>query len=53
MRRLLYALIGYPTAGIGIYYTFFGNQNFYGIFILVLGLFGILSDICYKKFRLG
>ena len=49
MRRFIIASIAYLTTGIGVYHTFFGGSKIYGLFILIMGLLGILSDIFYKK----
>jgi hypothetical protein len=49
MKRLIIAFIAYLTTGIGVYHTFFGGSNYYGLLILMLGLIGILFDFNFKK----
>jgi len=49
MRRFIIASIAYLTTGIGVYHTFFGDFELYGLLILMIGLLGILSDIFYRK----
>ena len=49
MRRFIIASIAYLTTGIGVYHTFFGGFELYGLLILMIGLLGILSDIFYRK----
>ena len=49
MKRFIIATIAYLTTGVGVYHTFFGSSKIYGLFTLIIGLLGILSDIFYKK----
>ena len=48
MKRFFLRLIVYPTAGIGVYHTFFDNDNGFGIFIFIIGILGILYDLFQK-----
>jgi hypothetical protein len=49
MNRFNIAFIAYSTTGIGIYQTFFGKSELYGLLILMVGLIGVLYDVFYKK----
>jgi hypothetical protein len=49
IKRWIIAAIAYMTTGIGVYHTLFGSSTLFGLFFLMIGLVGILSDIFYKK----
>lgn len=51
MKRYIMAAIAYIITGIGVYHTFFGGANIYGLLILIIGLIGILSDIFNEKLK--
>lgn len=51
MKQCLTVSVSYLVAGIGSYYIFSGEVNFYSIVILLLGLSGILSDVFDKKWN--
>ena len=38
MRRFIIVSIAYLTTGIGVYHTFFGGFELYGLLILMIGL---------------
>ncbi len=45
MRKNVISYVAYPTTGVGIYHTFFGNSKLLGSIILIVGLIGIIYDI--------
>ncbi len=49
MKKMTSAVIAYFTTGIGFYYTFFNDANFYSLTILTIGLLGVLFDFYNKK----
>ncbi|MFJ7952016.1 hypothetical protein ACIQZG_10865 [Lysinibacillus sp. NPDC096418] len=51
MKRIFLAPLAYLMTGMGCYHTFFGNNNIYGIIILIVGLIGVWLDITDKKVK--
>ncbi|WP_191090855.1 hypothetical protein [Niallia endozanthoxylica] len=51
MKRFLANAVSYFITGIGGYYIFSGDVNFYSLTILAVGLSGILYDLFHKKVR--
>ncbi|WP_345240766.1 hypothetical protein [Pontibacillus salipaludis] len=51
MKKVIMAFIAYSVTGIGVYHTFLGDSNLFGLIILVIGLLGVMNDTFYRNVK--